>query len=67
MTGGCASAPPLAGSTGSSATARKLHPDLRDWAYLSDEAKDKDRNAIRTLPATLRDAGFQILRLPEAT
>ena len=47
--------------------ARKLHPDLQDWAYLSDEAKDKDRNAIRTLPATLRDAGFQILRLPEAT
>lgn len=47
--------------------ARKLHPDLRDWAYLSDEAKDKDRNAIRTLPATLRDAGFQILRLPEGT
>ena len=26
--------------------------------------KDKDRNAIRTLPETLRDAGFQILRLP---
>jgi hypothetical protein len=45
--------------------ARKLHPDLRDWAYLSDEAKDKDRNAVRTLPATLRGAGFQILRLPK--
>ena len=45
--------------------ARKLHPDLIDWAHLSDEAKAEDRNAIRTLPATLHDAGFQILRLPE--
>jgi hypothetical protein len=43
---------------------RKLHPDLVDWAHLSDEAKAKDRNAIRTLPETLDDAGFQILRLP---
>jgi len=45
--------------------ARMLHPDLRDWAYLSDEAKDKDRNAVRALPATLGGAGFQILRLPK--
>jgi voltage-gated potassium channel Kch len=44
---------------------RKLHPDLIDWAYLSDEARDKDRNAISSLPATLHEAGFQILRLPE--
>lgn len=46
---------------------RKLHPDLRAWAYLSDEAKDKDRNAIRTLPAIIRAAGFQILRPPAGT
>jgi hypothetical protein len=43
---------------------RKLHPDLRDWSYLSEEAKEKDRNAILTLPETLYKAGFQILRLP---
>jgi hypothetical protein len=43
---------------------RKLHPDLVDWADLSEQASDKDRNAIRTLPATLHEAGFQILRLP---
>jgi hypothetical protein len=42
----------------------KIHPDLRDWTDLSDAAKDKDRNAMRTLPATLYDAGFRILRLP---
>jgi hypothetical protein len=43
---------------------RKLHPDLRDWSYLSEDAKEKDRNAILTLPETLYKAGFQILRLP---
>ena len=40
------------------------HPDLVDWQYLSGAAKDKDRDAIRELPAILRQAGFQILRLP---
>lgn len=43
---------------------RRIHPDLQPWASLSEADKDKDRNAIRTLPATLHDAGFQILRLP---
>ena len=43
---------------------RKIHPDLRDWDDLSEPVKDRDRNAVRTLPATLRDAGYQILRLP---
>jgi hypothetical protein len=43
---------------------RKIHPDLRDWADLPENVKDLDRNAVRTLPGTLHDAGFQILRLP---
>lgn len=43
---------------------RKIHPDLRDWADLSEQVRNKDRDAIRALPATLHDAGFQILRLP---
>jgi voltage-gated potassium channel Kch len=43
---------------------RKVHPDLKDWADLSEADKDKDRNAVRTLPATLHRAGYQILRLP---
>ena len=34
------------------------------WSSLSEESRDKDRNAIRTLPAILRAAGFLILRLP---
>ncbi|MGH3270540.1 MAG: RyR domain-containing protein [Trebonia sp.] len=42
----------------------KVHPDLRDWSYLSDLAKQKDRDAISKLPGILHDAGFQIRRLP---
>jgi hypothetical protein len=42
--------------------ARKVHPALVSWDELKEEDKDKDRNAIRALPAILRDAGFQILR-----
>jgi hypothetical protein len=40
------------------------HPDLVDWEYLSESAREKDRDAIRELPQILRQAGFQILRLP---
>jgi TrkA-N domain/RyR domain len=40
------------------------HPDLVDWQYLSETAREKDRDAIRELPAILGEAGFQILRLP---
>lgn len=43
---------------------RKFHPDLRDWGDLSEADRDKDRSAIRALPAILHDAGFRILRLP---
>ena len=43
---------------------RKIHPDLLPWDALSEADKDKDRNASASLPATLHDAGFQILRLP---
>lgn len=38
------------------------HPDLVDWADLSQTAKDKDRDTARELPALLHEAGFQILR-----
>jgi voltage-gated potassium channel Kch len=46
--------------------AAKIHPDLQEWSYLSEDSKDKDRGAIRALPATLADAGFLILRLPSS-
>ena len=42
----------------------KQHPDLVDWQDLSENAKEKDRDAVRELPLILGEAGFQILRLP---
>jgi hypothetical protein len=42
----------------------RQHPDLVDWEDLSESAREKDRNAVRELPAILRQAGFHILRLP---
>jgi len=39
------------------------HPDLVDWEQLSDRARDRDRDAVRGIPAMLELAGFQILRL----
>ena len=44
--------------------AAKVHPDMRDWSYLSQESKDKDRDAVRAIPGDISAAGFQILRLP---
>jgi RyR domain/TrkA-N domain len=44
---------------------RKLHPDLVDWAELSDESAEKDRAAVRNIPRLLRASGFQILRLEQ--
>ena len=41
---------------------RKLHPDLVDWGYLSDDAKDKDRTAVRAIPQHLAAAGLAIVR-----
>lgn len=43
---------------------RKLHPAMLPWPELPEFERDKDRNAIRAIPPILRDAGFQILRLP---
>jgi hypothetical protein len=44
----------------------KHHPDMVEWARLSEIPKDKDRDVIRNLPDILRQAGFQILRLDSA-
>ena len=43
---------------------RKVHPDLVDWADLPEDGKKKDRDAVRAIPGILREAGYQILRLP---
>jgi hypothetical protein len=41
---------------------RKLHPDLVDWEYLSEDSRDKDRSAVRTIPKHLETVGLCIVR-----
>jgi voltage-gated potassium channel Kch len=43
---------------------RKIHPDLVDWTALPESERQKDRDAVLAIPGILRDAGYQILRLP---
>lgn len=42
--------------------AQKLHPDLIDWSYLSEDSREKDRSAVRAIPAHLAKAGLEIVR-----
>jgi hypothetical protein len=43
---------------------RKIHPDLQEWDALDEGTREKDREAVRAIPGILREAGYQILRLP---
>jgi hypothetical protein len=47
--------------------ARKLHPSLIDYDELSEDEREKDRDAIRDLPRMLAEAGFEIHRVRPAT
>lgn len=40
----------------------RYHPDLVDWAYLSETAREKDRDVVLQIPVILAQAGFQIVR-----
>ncbi|MFC8343200.1 RyR domain-containing protein [Streptomyces sp. NPDC057280] len=44
----------------------RTHPDMKDWAELTETAREKDREAVRVLPVVLATAGFQIIRLAPA-
>jgi hypothetical protein len=44
--------------------ATKEHPLLVPWSELSEDERDKDRDAVRTLPSMLMRAGFEIHREP---
>jgi hypothetical protein len=46
--------------------AARLHPALRPWTELAESERTKTRANVRELPATLAQAGFQIVRLPHA-
>ena len=41
----------------------RFHPDLAPWEELSDEARAKDLEAVRSIPAMLAGEGFQVLRV----
>jgi len=43
---------------------RKIHPDLQEWDALDQDTREKDSDAVRAIPGILREAGYQILRLP---
>ena len=45
-------------SLGSKDAQRKTHPLLVDWAQLDEAEKEKDRDAIRAIPAMLARAGL---------
>jgi voltage-gated potassium channel Kch len=42
---------------------RRRHPDLLPWDELGEDARNKNRDAIRRLPEALADAGFEIVRI----
>ena len=44
--------------------AAKRHPDLVPWADLTETEREKDRNAVRTLPAVLARVDLAIRRIP---
>lgn len=44
---------------------RRRHPDLVAWAALSDDSKEKARDAVRWMTEVLADEGFTIVRLTE--
>ena len=43
----------------------RFHPDLVPWERLTKEARDKDLEAVRNIPAMLAPLGFQVLRVTE--
>lgn len=45
---------------------RRTHPDLVDWSDLAKESQDKDRQAVRRMPALLAAEGLYIERLGES-
>lgn len=42
-----------------------LHPDMRPWAELDEDTRDKDRAAVHLIPALLAMAGYRIRRVAE--
>ena len=45
------------------ADANKIHDQIKPWAMLDEENRDKDRDAVRELPDILELAGFRIQKI----
>jgi len=45
----------------------RFHPDLVPWDDLTPEAREKDFQAVRNIPAMLAAVGFQVLRVTDPT
>jgi len=43
--------------------AAKRRPDLVSWVELPESEKDKDRDAVRNIPAVLATAGLRVIRV----
>jgi class 3 adenylate cyclase/tetratricopeptide (TPR) repeat protein len=43
--------------------AKRLHPCLVPWDVLTDEEKEKDRDAVRNMPNLIAKAGFRVRRI----
>ena len=43
----------------------RLHPDMQPWSELDEPTKEKDRDAVRLIPALLQMAGYRIYRLTD--
>jgi len=46
---------------------KKTHPCLVEWDKLTEEIKEKDRNAVRAIPELLASKGFEVYRLKDKT
>jgi hypothetical protein len=39
-----------------------IHPDMKPWSELDEPTRDKDRDAVRLIPALVQMAGYRIYR-----
>lgn len=44
----------------------KTHPCLVSWSELPEEERDKDRDAVKSIPDIMANAGFDVIRLDKA-
>jgi hypothetical protein len=49
-------------AAGDKSLQKKTSPDLVPWSSLSQDAKERDRNAVRAIPELLRRAGFRVTK-----